>query len=104
MTRPQSPERMTPPLRAALTQAGATALAALPVVAGLEMTIAQWALVQGAIAMRIAGRWAPDVIETLSPYIAYASFAGILFVAGYTIYSGIDFARANWRTLNLGNV
>lgn len=57
-----------------------------------------------AIAMRIAERWAPDVTESAGPYVAYASFAAILFVAGYTIYSGIDFARANWRTLNLGNV
>lgn len=57
-----------------------------------------------AIAMRITARWAPDVIEMAAPYVAYASFAAILFVAGYTIYSGIDFARANWRTLNLGNV
>jgi len=57
-----------------------------------------------AIALRIAQRWAPDFTEAALPYVAHASLAAILFVAAYTIYSGIDFARANWRTLNLGNV
>ena len=47
-------ERFGMPLRAGLTQAGAAALALLPLIAGLDMTAAQWALVQGAIAMRIA--------------------------------------------------
>ncbi len=42
------------PLRAGLTQAVAAAIALLPLLAGLEMTPAQWAVVQGAIAMRIA--------------------------------------------------
>jgi SAM-dependent methyltransferase len=49
-----SPERMRAPLQAGLTQAGAAAVALLPLVAGLDMTLAQWAVVQGAIAMRIA--------------------------------------------------
>ena len=54
MTSQPSPERLGAPLEAGLTQAGACALALLPLVAGLDMTLAQWAVVQGAIAMRIA--------------------------------------------------
>jgi hypothetical protein len=45
---------MPTPLQAGLTQVCAAMLALLPLVAGLEMTVAQWAVVQGAIAMRIA--------------------------------------------------
>jgi hypothetical protein len=45
---------MRAPLQAGLTQVGASAVALLPLVAGLDMTLAQWAVVQGAIAMRIA--------------------------------------------------
>ncbi|MGH8636591.1 MAG: class I SAM-dependent methyltransferase [Burkholderiales bacterium] len=54
MTSQPSPERMRAPLQAGLTQVGAAACALLPLVAGLDMTLAQWAVVQGAIAMRIA--------------------------------------------------
>src|SRR5688572_21926776 len=54
MTSQPSPERLRAPLQAGLTQAGAAAVALLPLVAGLDMTLAQWAVVQGAIAMRIA--------------------------------------------------
>ncbi len=55
MTRkPSSPERMRPPLAAGLTQAAAAAVACLPIVAGIDMSLAQWAVVQGAIALRIA--------------------------------------------------
>jgi SAM-dependent methyltransferase len=41
-------------LQAGLTQAGAAAAALVPLLAGLDMTPAQWAVVQAAIAMRIA--------------------------------------------------
>ncbi len=42
------------PLHGALTQVAAAGLALIPLAAGVEMTVAQWAVVQGAIAMRIA--------------------------------------------------
>lgn len=54
MARRARPERLSPALQAGLTQAGAAAIALLPLVGGLEMTLAQWAVVQGAVAMRIA--------------------------------------------------
>lgn len=49
-----SPEGVSPALQAGLTQAAAAAIAFLPLVAGVDMTPAQWAVVQGAVAMRIA--------------------------------------------------
>lgn len=35
-------------------------------------------------------------------YIGYASRTGIILVALYTVYSGAQFARTNWKNLNLG--
>lgn len=48
------PAERSAPLGNALAQIAAAAAALVPVAAGIEMTIAQWAVVQGAIAMRIA--------------------------------------------------
>jgi SAM-dependent methyltransferase len=96
-----SPERLGSPLRAGLTQAGAAALAVLPLFAGLEVTAAQWAVVQGAIAMRIAvlagaDSWwivlhlafAPAAVWAhtlaLSPVWWAAAFALLLVVFGST--------------------
>jgi hypothetical protein len=54
MARTACVEPLTPAAQAGLTQAGATALAILPIVAGLEITLLQWAVVQAAIALRLA--------------------------------------------------
>ena len=54
MSRSISAEPLPPAAQAGLTQAGATVLAILPIAAGLEVTLAQWAVVQAAIALRIA--------------------------------------------------
>ena len=66
-----------PAARAGVTQAGATALALVPVIAGLDITLAQWALVQGAIAMRIAtlagaARWWPPLHLLFASAIVWA--------------------------------
>jgi CDP-diacylglycerol--glycerol-3-phosphate 3-phosphatidyltransferase len=42
-----------------------------------------------------------------APYaaaIGWLSLTGILFVAVYTVYSGVDFARVNWKNLKLDNL
>lgn len=54
MARRSSRDRLSAPLQGALTQAAAAGLALVPLAAGLDMTAAQWAVVQGAFAMRIA--------------------------------------------------
>jgi len=56
-----------------------------------------------AIVSRCIQAWAPEFLDTFAPILRGASLGGIVFVAGYTVYSGIDFARANWKTLNLGS-
>lgn len=77
MRRALSADPLPPALLAGVTQAGAVALAALPVVAGLEVTAAQWAVLQGAIAMRIATlagapRWWPPIHLLFAPALVLA--------------------------------
>lgn len=48
-------------------------------------------------------RWAPDHLEKYGDFVHSASFAGIILVAVLTVYTGIQFAQANWKTLNLSS-
>lgn len=69
---------LPPAAQAGLTQAGAAALAIVPLVAGLEVTAAQWAVVQGAIALRIATlagaqRWWPPLHLVFLPAVVCAT-------------------------------
>ena len=54
MARAPRNSSLPPALRAGLTQGAAAMLALVPILVGLEVTAAQWALVQGVLAMRIA--------------------------------------------------
>lgn len=54
MARALPSDALTPSLHAGITQLAATAIAVAPVLCGLELTLAQWALLQGAVAMRLA--------------------------------------------------
>lgn len=77
MAQTASAESWPPAASAGLTQLGAGALALVPVAAGLEISLAQWALVQGAIAMRIAtlagaASWWPPVHLAFAPAIVWA--------------------------------
>jgi hypothetical protein len=101
MARTLASDALNPSARAGLTQLAATLVALVPVLAGLEITLAQWAVVQGAIAMRIAmltgaARWwlplhlffAPAVVWAqglaLPPVWWAAAFAAVAFVFGST--------------------
>jgi len=101
MARTLASDTLNPSAQAGLTQLAATVAALLPVFAGLEITVAQWAVVQGAVAMRIAiltgaARWwlplhlffAPAVVWAqglaLSPLWWAAAFAAVAFVFGST--------------------
>ncbi len=77
MAQTASADSLPPAARAGVTQIGATVLAVVPVLAGLEITLMQWALVQGAIAMRIAtlsgaARWWPPVHLLFASAIVFA--------------------------------
>ena len=80
-------ERLRPPLKAGLTQAGAAAIALLPLFAGVEMTLAQWAVVQGAVAMRIAVL-AGAATWWMGPHVAFAPTGGW--------GQGLEVGRAGW--------
>jgi len=96
-----SAEPWPPAARAGATQIAATLIALLPVFAGLEITVGQWAVVQGAVAMRIAAlsgaaRWWPPLHLLFAPAIVFthglqvtplwwaAAFIALLVVFGST--------------------
>ncbi|NIA14046.1 MAG: CDP-diacylglycerol--glycerol-3-phosphate 3-phosphatidyltransferase [Nitrospiraceae bacterium] len=45
----------------------------------------------------------PGLLEGFAQFVEQASFWAIVFVALFTLYSGIRFMRINWVALNLGN-
>lgn len=45
-----------------------------------------------------------DWLDEYVTLLEWTSFLGIVIVAAVTVYSGIQFTRSNWRSLNLGNV
>lgn len=87
MSMPPSAERLLPAARAGVTQAGASVVAILPVVAGLEITLLQWAVVQGAIALRIA---------TLAGAARWWLPLHLIFVPGIVWAGGIDVSPSAW--------
>lgn len=56
-----------------------------------------------AIAARLVERWAPEFSEPYDKALQPASLTAIVFVAAFTVYSGVAFARDNWHTLNLSS-
>ena len=56
-----------------------------------------------AIAGLLVQRWAEDYVDRFSQYLTWSSYGGIVFVAVFTMYSGLQFARSNWQSLNLGS-
>lgn len=55
-----------------------------------------------AIAGRLIVQWQPDYAEATHAVLHWSSLSCIIFVAGYTVFTGVQFARANWKTLSLG--
>jgi CDP-diacylglycerol--glycerol-3-phosphate 3-phosphatidyltransferase len=49
------------------------------------------------------GEWFGSAVETYNYVVRTASYWAIVFVAVFTIYSGIQFMRVNWRVLGLGS-
>ncbi len=42
-------------------------------------------------------RWLPDYLEPFGTVLQWASWGGIVFVAAFTFYTGIQFAQTNWK-------
>ena len=47
--------------------------------------------------------WLPTLLSYARPVVEAASCWAIIFVAVFTIYSGVQFMRINWDELNLGS-
>lgn len=56
-----------------------------------------------AMVEEVALRWAPGYAESYLAILKTTSLWAIIFVSALTVYSGIQFARDNWRTLQLGS-
>lgn len=54
-----------------------------------------------AIIALVVERWAPDYAEQYVNALQWASLGGIVFVAAFTLYTGIQFAQANWQLFRL---
>lgn len=48
-------------------------------------------------------RWMPEHLALYSDWVRVGSLVGIMLVAGLTVYTGIQFAQSNWKTLNLSS-
>ena len=46
----------------------------------------------------------PDQIALGKQILGAASLWGMVFVAVYTVYSGLQFARINWATMKIENI
>lgn len=122
MARTLASDTLNPSAQAGLVQLAATAAALLPVFAGLDITVAQWSVVQGAIAMRIAmltgaARWwlvlhlffAPAVVWAqglaLPPLWWAAAFVALAFVFGSTFRTQVPlFLTAQQVRARLGEL
>ena len=51
-----------------------------------------------------AARYVPGGVDAFAAYIGWASLISVIFVAAYTVYSGIQFARVNWQLLRLDDL
>lgn len=115
-------EPLTPSTAAGLTQLAATVIALAPVFAGLEITVAQWSIVQGVVAMRIAlflgaARWwlplhlffAPAAVWAqglaLAPLWWAAAFVALAIVFGSTFRTQVPlFLTAREVRVRLGEL
>ena len=56
-----------------------------------------------AIGVWAAEYWFPDYAEWYTNALGHASFFGIIAVSLLTVYTGIQFAQSNWKSLNLSS-
>jgi hypothetical protein len=122
MPRTLTSDALSPSAQAGVTQLAASGLALLPVFAGLDVTLAQWAVLQGAVAMRIAmlcgaARWwlpmhlffASAAVWgqglALAPGWWAAAFAALLIVFGSTFRTQVPlFLTAHRVRARLGEL
>lgn len=55
-----------------------------------------------AIVAKLVDYWAADYAGVYSAVLGWASLVGIVIVALFTVYTGLQFAQSNWKELRLG--
>lgn len=51
----------------------------------------------------IVAYWYPEPVAQYQWVLQHASYWAMIFVAGFTVYSGIRYAQLNWHVLRLGS-
>ncbi len=55
-----------------------------------------------AIVAKLVEHWAADYAGVYAAVLGWASLVGIVIVALFTVYTGLQFAQSNWKELRLG--
>ena len=55
-----------------------------------------------AIVAKLVESWAGDYVDVYGAVLGRASLVGIIIVALFTVYTGLQFAQSNWKELRLG--
>ena len=55
------------------------------------------------IVKRLVAFWLPGPVLEYAWVLRVTSLCAIIFVALYTVYSGVRYAQLNWKTLRLGS-
>lgn len=55
-----------------------------------------------AIVAKLVESWAGDYVDVYGAVLGWASLVGIIIVALFTVYTGLQFAQSNWKELRLG--
>ena len=56
-----------------------------------------------AIVAKLVEYFAADYLDAYSTVLGWASFIGIILVALFTVWTGLQFAQSNWKALRLGS-
>ena len=56
-----------------------------------------------AIVAKLVEYFAADYVDAYSTVLGRTSLIGIILVALFTVYTGLQFAQSNWKTLRLGS-
>ena len=56
-----------------------------------------------AIVAKLVEYFAADYVDAYSAVLGRTSLIGIILVALFTVYTGLQFAQSNWKTLRLGS-
>jgi CDP-diacylglycerol---glycerol-3-phosphate 3-phosphatidyltransferase len=56
------------------------------------------------ILKHVLARWVPDYVDPYGTVLYISSYWAMVFIAVFTAWSGVQFARMNWRQFNIGEL